>query len=116
MQDRGFHSTPVFGSLGAAVACGQLVETRRRQSSKPLSAVAASAAGGIHRQQGSMVKPFHAGNSARNGAEAALLASNGFTADVRHLRSAARFLRHLLRQRHLRLRQDDRETSASRII
>jgi 2-methylcitrate dehydratase PrpD len=29
-----------------------------------------------------MVKPFHAGNSARNGAEAALLASHGFTADA----------------------------------
>jgi 2-methylcitrate dehydratase PrpD len=29
-----------------------------------------------------MVKPFHAGNSARNGAEAALLASQGFTADA----------------------------------
>jgi 2-methylcitrate dehydratase PrpD len=24
MQDRGFHSTPVFGSLGAAVACAHL--------------------------------------------------------------------------------------------
>jgi 2-methylcitrate dehydratase PrpD len=43
--------------------------------------IAASAAGGIHRQQGSMVKPFHAGNAARNGVEAALLASAGFTAD-----------------------------------
>jgi 2-methylcitrate dehydratase PrpD len=44
--------------------------------------IAASAAGGIHRQQGSMVKPFHAGNGARNGAEAALLANAGFTADA----------------------------------
>jgi len=44
--------------------------------------IAASAAGGIHRQQGSMVKPFHAGNAARNGVEAALLARSGFTADA----------------------------------
>ena len=29
-----------------------------------------------------MVKPFHAGNAARNGAEAALLAQAGFTADA----------------------------------
>jgi 2-methylcitrate dehydratase PrpD len=29
-----------------------------------------------------MVKPFHAGNAARNGVEAALLAENGFTADA----------------------------------
>jgi 2-methylcitrate dehydratase PrpD len=44
--------------------------------------IAASAAGGIHRQQGSMVKPFHAANAARNGVEAALLAEKGFTADA----------------------------------
>ena len=42
---------------------------------------AASGAGGLFRQQGSMVKPFHAGNGARNGVEAALLAQRGFTAD-----------------------------------
>jgi 2-methylcitrate dehydratase PrpD len=81
MQDRGFHSTPVFGSLGAAVACGSLLKLDAAKL-KAAIGVAASAAGGIHRQQGSMVKPFHAGNSARNGAEAALLASNGFTADA----------------------------------
>ncbi|MBM2805430.1 MAG: MmgE/PrpD family protein [Deltaproteobacteria bacterium] len=81
MQDRGFHSTPVFGSLGAAVACGSLLKLDAAKLKAALG-IAASAAGGIHRQQGSMVKPFHAGNSARNGAEAALLASNGFTADA----------------------------------
>ena len=80
MQDRGFHSTPVFGGLGAAVACGSLLKLDVAKLKAALG-VAASGAGGIHRQQGSMVKPFHAGNSARNGAEAALLASNGFTAD-----------------------------------
>jgi len=80
MQDRGFHSTPVFGSLGAAVACGSLLKLDAAKLKAALG-IAASGAGGIHRQQGSMVKPFHAGNSARNGAEAALLASNGFTAD-----------------------------------
>jgi 2-methylcitrate dehydratase PrpD len=81
MQDRGFHSTPVFGSLGAAVACGSLLKLDAAKLKAGLG-IAASGAGGIHRQQGSMVKPFHAGNSARNGAEAALLASNGFTADA----------------------------------
>ena len=80
LQDRGFHSTPVWGSLGAAVACGSLLKLTALQVKAALG-IAASAAGGIHRQQGSMVKPFHAGNSARNGAEAALLAKAGFTAD-----------------------------------
>ena len=81
VQDRGFHSTPVFGSLGAAIACASLLKLDVDKVKAALG-VAASAAGGIHRQQGSMVKPFHAGNSARNGAEAALLASQGFTADA----------------------------------
>ncbi len=81
MQDRGFHSTPVFGSLGATVACASLLKLDIDKVKAALG-IAASAAGGIHRQQGSMVKPFHAGNSARNGAEAALLASQGFTADA----------------------------------
>jgi 2-methylcitrate dehydratase PrpD len=81
VQDRGFHSTPVWGSLGAAVACGSLVKLDAGQLKAALG-IAASAAGGIHRQQGSMVKPFHAGNAARNGAEAALLARSGFTADT----------------------------------
>ncbi|HZH84725.1 MAG TPA: MmgE/PrpD family protein [Phototrophicaceae bacterium] len=81
VQDRGLHSTPVWGSLGAAVACASLLKLNAGQLKAALG-IAASAAGGIHRQQGSMVKPFHAGNAARNGAEAALLARSGFTADA----------------------------------
>ncbi len=81
VQDRGFHSTPVFGSLGAAIACASLLKLDAAKLKAALG-ITASAAGGIHRQQGSMVKPFHAGNAARNGAEAALLAQEGFTADA----------------------------------
>ena len=81
VQDRGFHSTPVFGSLGATIACASLLKLPVDKIKAALG-IAASGAGGIHRQQGSMVKPFHAGNSARNGAEAALLAGKGFTADA----------------------------------
>jgi 2-methylcitrate dehydratase PrpD len=80
LQDRGFHSTPVLGSLGATVACASLLKLEPARIKAALG-VAASGCGGIHRQQGSMVKPFHAGNSARNGVEAALLAEKGFTAD-----------------------------------
>jgi 2-methylcitrate dehydratase PrpD len=81
LQNRGFHSTPVLGSLGAAVACASLLKLDSGKIKAALG-VAASGCGGIHRQQGSMVKPFHAGNSARNGVEAALLAEQGFTADT----------------------------------
>lgn len=81
VQERGFHSTPVFGSLGATVACASLLKLPLEKLKAALG-IAASGAGGIHRQQGSMVKPFHAGNAARNGAEAVLLAHRGFTADA----------------------------------
>jgi len=81
VQDRGFHSTPVWGSIGATVACASLLRLEPGKIKAALG-VAASGAGGIHRQQGSMVKPFHAGNAARNGVEAALLAQQGFTADA----------------------------------
>jgi 2-methylcitrate dehydratase PrpD len=80
IQERGFHSTPVWGSIGAAVACASLVRLDVAKIKAALG-VAASAAGGIHRQQGSMVKPFHAASAARNGVEAVLLAEKGFTAD-----------------------------------
>jgi 2-methylcitrate dehydratase PrpD len=81
VQDRGFHSTPVLGSIGAAVACASLLRLNPEKIKSTLG-IAASGAGGIHRQQGSMVKPFHAANVARNGVEAALLAQKGFTADA----------------------------------
>ena len=81
LQDRGFHSTPVLGSFGAAIACASLLRLDPGKIKAALG-VTASAVGGIHRQQGSMVKPFHAANAARNGVEAALLAEKGFTADA----------------------------------
>ena len=81
LQNRGFHSTPVLGSIGAAVASASLLNLDLSQI-RAAFGVAASGCGGIHRQQGSMVKPFHAGNAARIGVEAALLTEKGFTADA----------------------------------
>jgi 2-methylcitrate dehydratase PrpD len=80
LHKRGFHSTPVWGSIGAVIASASLLKLEPEQIKAALG-VAASGAAGIQRQQGSMVKPFHAGNAARNGVEAALLAQGGFTAD-----------------------------------
>ena len=81
VQDRGFHSTPVLGSIGAAIACASLMRLDPEKIKATLG-ITASGAGGIHRQQGSMVKPFHAANAARNAVEAVLLAEKGFTADA----------------------------------
>jgi 2-methylcitrate dehydratase PrpD len=77
---RGFHSTPIYGSMGSAAAAASILKLKAAQV-RAAFGIAASSAGGLFRQQGSMVKPFHAGNGARNGVEAALLAERGFTAD-----------------------------------
>jgi 2-methylcitrate dehydratase PrpD len=81
LHKRGFHSTPVWGSIGAVIASASLLKLETEKIKAALG-IAASGAAGIQRQQGSMVKPFHAGNAARNGVEAALLAQQGFTADT----------------------------------
>jgi 2-methylcitrate dehydratase PrpD len=81
LHKRGFHSTPVWGSIGAVMAAASVLKLSPEQIKAALG-IAASGAGGIQRQQGSMVKPFHAGNAARNGVEAALLAEKRFTADA----------------------------------
>jgi len=80
LHKRGFHSTPVWGSIGGVIASASLLKLDPEKIKAALG-VAASGAAGIQRQQGSMVKPFHAGNAARNGVEAALLAQQDFTAD-----------------------------------
>jgi 2-methylcitrate dehydratase PrpD len=77
---RGFHSTPIYGSMGSAAAAASVLSLKADHA-RAAFGIAASAAGGLFRQQGSMVKPFHAGNGARNGVETALLAQRGFTAD-----------------------------------
>jgi 2-methylcitrate dehydratase PrpD len=80
LHKRGFHSTPIWGSIGAVIASASLLKLEPEKIKAALG-IAASGAAGIQRQQGSMVKPFHAGNAARNGVEAALLAQQGFTGD-----------------------------------
>jgi 2-methylcitrate dehydratase PrpD len=78
--ERGWHSTPLLGSLGAAAAASKMLgldETRIRMS----LGIAGSLAGGLRRNFGTMTKSLHAGNAARNGVVAAMLVGSGFTAD-----------------------------------
>ncbi|MBI2987019.1 MAG: MmgE/PrpD family protein [Deltaproteobacteria bacterium] len=78
IRKRGFHGTPVFGSMGAVAAAASLLRIDVKQIEMAFG-IAASGVSGIQRQHGSMCKPYHAGNAARNGVEAALLARFGFT-------------------------------------
>jgi 2-methylcitrate dehydratase PrpD len=75
----GFHTTGTMGSFGSAAACAKLRGLTVEQTAFALG-VAASQAGGIRRNFGSMTKAFHAGHAAESGSVAADLAAIGFTA------------------------------------
>jgi len=77
-HDKGWHPTGVFGPLAAAAACARL---RRLDPAKAAAAlgIAASRAGGLMANFGSMTKPFHAGGAAHSGVIAARLAEHGMT-------------------------------------
>jgi 2-methylcitrate dehydratase PrpD len=75
----GFHTTGTCGSFGSAASCARLRGLNAAQTAYALG-VAASEAGGIRANFGSMTKPFHAGHAAENGSVAADLASLGWTA------------------------------------
>ena len=76
---RGWHATATFGSLAAAVVAGRLLRLSEDELVMAIG-IAASAAGGLRANFGTMVKPLHAGYAARNGVVAALLAQAGFDA------------------------------------
>ena len=79
-SEAGWHSTPVVGTVGAAAASANILGLNADQARMALG-IAGSLGAGLLQNFGTMTKPLHAGNSARNGVVAALLAQNGFTAN-----------------------------------
>ena len=75
------HPPGAVGPLAAALACADLMALPQ---SKALAAVsmAASRCGSVLANVGTMTKALHCGDAAANGAEAAMLAAEGFTANV----------------------------------
>lgn len=78
--EHGWHSTCTLGSMGAAAASAKLLGLTGEQLRTAL-ALAASQAGGLQQNFGTMIKPFHSGRAAENGVLAALLAQRGWTGD-----------------------------------
>lgn len=72
----GFHATATLGTIGAAAACARLLSLDAAQTRHAL-AIAASLAGGLRKNFGSMVKSLHVGFAAANGVRAARLAAAG---------------------------------------
>lgn len=88
--ERGWHATSTVGSLGAAAAACRLLGLTSEAVRMALG-IAASLAGGLRQNFGTMTQAFHSGVAARNGVVAALLAQRGFTADAAILESRMGF-------------------------
>lgn len=72
----GWHSTSTCGAIGAAAAVARVWGLDAQLSAYAMS-IAASMAGGVRANFGTVVKPMHAGFAARAGVEAASLARAG---------------------------------------
>ncbi len=90
-SERGWHATGTLGTLGASAAAAKLLGLTEDQTVNALG-IASSEASGIRENFGTMTKPFHAGNAAKNGVTAALLAQKGFTAAKNILEAPLGFL------------------------
>jgi 2-methylcitrate dehydratase PrpD len=75
----GWHPTGVVGAVAAAAAAARLLKVSVDAIPDVLG-ISTSLASGISVNFGTMTKPLHAGNAARNGVMAALLGKRGFTA------------------------------------
>ncbi len=80
----GWHNTSALGTIAATGAAARLLGLNTGKIVMALG-IAASLASGIRENFGTMAKPLHAGNAARNGSFAALLAERGFTASEKAL-------------------------------
>lgn len=79
--EKGIHSTTLFGTLGAAAVASKLLRLNVTQV-RTAFGIAASQVSGLLKNAGTMTKPLHAGNACRAGIMAALLAKDGYTADL----------------------------------
>jgi len=74
----GFHSTGTCGVFGGTSACARLKGLDRTHTARAF-AIAASQAGGLRENFGTMMKSFQAGHAAESGVVAADLAALGWT-------------------------------------
>lgn len=80
-KDLTLHPPGIVGPIGSSVACGIFLGLTPEQLAQAIG-IAASRAGGILANVGSMTKALHCGQAATAGLDAALLARLGFTADA----------------------------------
>ncbi len=76
----GWHPTAILGILGATAACCKLLGLDTEKTLMALG-IAGSFASGLKQNFGTLTKPLHVGQTAKNGVMAALLARKGWIAD-----------------------------------
>ncbi len=79
-SEKGWHPTATLGVFAVAAACARLLGLDLEQTETAL-ALSTSLAAGTKANFGTMTKPLHAGQCARGGLLAVLLARKGFTAN-----------------------------------
>jgi 2-methylcitrate dehydratase PrpD len=77
-SDGGWHTTGMVGVIAAAAAAVRLLKAPAEAVPNVIG-ISASLASGFVANFGTMTKPLHAGNAARNGVLAAMLGKRGFT-------------------------------------
>jgi 2-methylcitrate dehydratase PrpD len=89
-NDGGWHTTGTVGAIAAAAAAARLLKVPADRIADVIG-ISVSLASGISVNYGTMTKPLHAGNAARNGVMAALLGSKGFTSHALAFEAVAGF-------------------------
>jgi 2-methylcitrate dehydratase PrpD len=91
LHQKGWHPTAVRGTIAAAAACAKLRRLGAQDTSTAL-AIAASMAGGLVANFGTLTKCFQVGRAAQSGVIAARLAQAGMTASPDALEHRSGFL------------------------
>lgn len=80
-SEKGWHPTSTLGVFAVAAACARLLKLTAAETETAL-ALSTSLAAGVKANFGTMTKSLHAGQCARGGLMAVLLARKGFTANT----------------------------------
>ncbi len=91
LHNKGWHPTSVVGTVAVAAAVAHMEQLDAVAAAHALG-MAASMAGGLMGNFGSMTKPLHAGWAASHGIEAVRLAQRGVTASAHVLESPTGYL------------------------
>src|SRR3546814_362380 len=88
---KGFNPSGIFGAIGAAAACANLLRLDADRSAAAM-AIAASMSAGLVANFGTMTKPYQLGRAAQSGVLAAQMAARGMTAGADVLEHPLGFL------------------------